>query len=93
MTKSKYARLVLVAAAAVSLSACNTTGTARSLEQRAADRETIKTILEHCEVTITANTTAAANASVLPSASADLAVSLGGTCNRGTLPKSSPEGA
>ena len=74
----KYA--ILAVALAVSLSGCATAQTTRSVEQRTADRETLGLILQYCEVTITGNTEAAVNASVLPSASAGLRIAIGGNC-------------
>lgn len=65
---------------ALPLAACQTMGTERSVEQRLADRETLRTILQYCEVTITGHTEATVNASVLPSANAGLNLSLGGNC-------------
>lgn len=65
---------------ALPLAACATTNTERSIEQRSEDRETLRTILQYCEVTITGHTEATVNASVLPSANAGLNLSLGGNC-------------
>lgn len=74
-------RALIAAALLVSLSGCASMGTLqRSDAQREADRKTLETILQHCEVTITGSSEAAINASVLPSASAGLEVSLGGNC-------------
>lgn len=73
-------RFLICLVLALPLAACQTTGTERSIEQRVADRETLRTILQYCEVTITGHTEATVNASVLPSANAGLNLSLGGNC-------------
>ena len=72
----------------VALSACaSTSTTARSIEQRNADRELVETLLKYCDVSITGSTDAQINASVLPSATAGLRVSLGGNCSPNGTPQ------